>query len=191
MLIKGHNLMMRPAAIVAALVMLVATTPACTAELAPDWRLESADGDIVRLSDEIREQPAILFFWATWCPYCKALMPHLQSMRLEYGDRVKILAINFREDDDPVAFIKNAGYDFTVLPDGDEVAAAYGVHGTPGVIIVDGNRQMQFDLRTLPRRDPPAHAKSSSHRKKAAYRAPYWAAEIRKSVDRVLEEASQ
>ncbi|MCP5091039.1 MAG: redoxin domain-containing protein, partial [Gammaproteobacteria bacterium] len=28
------------------------------------------------------QQPVILLFWATWCPYCKALMPHLQSIRL-------------------------------------------------------------------------------------------------------------
>ena len=102
--------MIRPAAIITALgVLLFAATSANSADLAPDWRLQSADGEIVRLSEEVKEQPAILFFWATWCPYCKALMPHLQSVRLEYGDQVKILAINFREDGDPVAFIKNAG----------------------------------------------------------------------------------
>jgi thiol-disulfide isomerase/thioredoxin len=184
--------MMRPVAIGTALgVLFFAATSAKSADLAPDWSLKSADGNIVRLSEEIREQPAILFFWATWCPYCKALMPHLQSMRLEYGDQVEILAINFREDGDPVAFIKNAGYDFTVLPDGDEVAAAYGVHGTPGVIIVDTGQHIRFDLRALPVRDPPANGKPPGHKRKAAYKAPYWAAEIRKSVDSVLENSSQ
>jgi hypothetical protein len=119
-------------------------------------------------------------------------MPHLQSIRLEHGDNVKILAINFREDDDPVAFIKDAGYDFTVLPDGDAVAATYGVHGTPGVIIVDDQRQIRFDLRKLPMQDPPHDAtESTSHRKKAAYRAPYWAAEIRKSIDAIRDAATQ
>jgi thiol-disulfide isomerase/thioredoxin len=184
--------MIRSAAVTTALgVLLFAATSANSADLAPDWRLQSADGEIVRLSEEVKEQPAILFFWATWCPYCKALMPHLQSVRLEYGDQVKILAINFREDGDPVAFIKNAGYDFTVLPDGDEVAALYGVYGTPGVIIVDGDQHMQFDLRSLPKRDPPASENSPSHKRKAAYRAPYWAAEIRKSIDSVVEGSSQ
>jgi len=66
----------------------------------------------VRLSEEVRRQPFILFFWATWCPYCKALMPHLQSLRFEYGDRVKILAINLIDaDGDPVEYVRNAGYD--------------------------------------------------------------------------------
>jgi thiol-disulfide isomerase/thioredoxin len=179
------------ATIIALGILFFAATSANGADVAPDWSLRSADDEIIRLSEEVQEQPTVLLFWATWCPYCKALMPHLQSIRLEYGEDVKILAINFREDGDPVAFIKNAGYDFTVLPDGDEVAAAYGVYGTPGVIIVDSDQKIRFDLRTLPKKDPPEDGKPASHTKKAAYRAPYWAAEIRKGIDSVLEGSEQ
>ena len=118
-------------------------------------------------------------------------MPHLHSLRLEHGDKIKILAVNFRENGDPAKFIQDAGYDFTVLPDGDEVAAAYDVYGTPGVIIVDRSRTMRFDLRSVPRREPPFSRESSSHKRVAAYRAPYWAAEIRKSVDAVLMESGE
>ena len=168
-----------------------ATAAAETAYVAPDWSLVSAEGETVRLSEELQQQPVILLFWATWCPYCKALMPHLQSLRLEHGDQIKVLAINFREDGDPVEFIHNAGYDFTVLPNGDSVAAAYRIYGTPGVLIVDQNQVIRFDLRALPRRDPPPSKTTSSHRRLAAYRAPYWAAEIRKSIDQVLGESTQ
>ena len=94
-----------------------------------------------------------------------------------------------RTSDDPAAFIENAGYDFTVLPDGDDIAKAYGVWGTPGVIIVDENQQIVFDLYKLPRQVPLNDEDVAGHRKKAAHRAPYWAAEIRKSVDSVLEES--
>lgn len=141
----------------------------------------------MRLSEEARQQEAtVLFFWATWCPYCKALMPHLQSMRLEYGDRVEILAINIKEDGEPVEFIESAGYDFRLLLDGDPVADAYRIAGTPGVIVVDRERVVRFDLRRLPPLAPPANASVESHRGKAAYLAPYWASEIRKSIDEVL-----
>jgi len=159
--------------------------------VASDWTLVSAQGEPVRLSEEIQEQPVVILFWATWCPYCKALMPHLHSLRLEHGDKIKILAVNFREDGDPVEFIETAGYDFTVLPDGDDVAAAYNVYGTPGLIIVDQEQNIRFDLRSLPRREPPFSKESSSHKRIAAYRAPYWAAEIRKSLDAVIEDAAQ
>lgn len=166
--------------------LLSGTASAQHASVAPDWTLKSAQGETISLSDEIGEQPVILFFWATWCPYCKALMPHLQSLRLEHGEKVKILAINFREKGDPVEFIRNAGYDFTVLPDGDEVAALHEVYGTPGVIVVDQKQLIRFDLRKLPRPELPPSQEPPGHRKKAAYLAPYWAAAIRKSVDQVL-----
>ncbi|MGB5490955.1 MAG: TlpA disulfide reductase family protein [Woeseiaceae bacterium] len=174
------------------LLLLASQAPANAADMAPDWSLVSSSGETVRLSEEVKQQTTVLFFWATWCPYCKALMPHLQSIRLEYGNEVEILAINFREDDDPVAFMQEAGYDFTILPDGDAVAEVFGVHATPGLIIVDSQRQIRFDLRKLPKQDPQKPGKQAgSHRSKAAYRAPYWAAEIRKGIDAIHDAASQ
>jgi thiol-disulfide isomerase/thioredoxin len=155
------------------------------AELAPDWSLESADGEVIHLSEEVSNQTTVLLFWATWCPYCKALMPHLQSIRLEYGDDVRILAINFQEKGDPVGFIREAGYDFTILPDGDDVATAYEVWGTPGLIVVDAEQLIRFDLRALPRIEPPPEIKSAGRSVQAAYLAPYWAAELRKAIDAV------
>jgi cytochrome c biogenesis protein CcmG/thiol:disulfide interchange protein DsbE len=184
--IKEPDMPMKFIAAATALALLVLlSTSVQSAEIAPDWALVSSEGQTVRLNDEVKQQTTILFFWATWCPYCKALMPHLQSMRLEYGEDIKILAINFREDGDPVAFIENAGYDFTVLPGGDEVAVAYGIKGTPGLIIVDSRQQIQFDLRALPRQDPAPGESSANHKRKASYRAPYWAAEIRKALDSI------
>ena len=115
-------------------------------------------------------------------------MPHLQSIRLEYGDDVRILAINIFEDGDPIGFMQDAGYDFTLLLDGDKVAETYGVTGTPAVFVVDNERKIRFDLRKLPRLEPPDTGEPAGHRRKAAYRAPFWAAEIRKSIDAVIKD---
>ncbi len=176
---------------VIASVLILTSTSAFGADVAPDWRLATGDGGSLRLSQEVKEQPVVLFFWATWCPYCKALMPHLQSIRLEYGEAIKILAIDFQDKNDPVAFIDKAGYDFTVLPNGDDVADLYAMQGTPGLIIVDGEQHMRFDLRALPAREIPANGEKVSHGKRAAYLAPYWAAELRKSIDIVLGDAAK
>lgn len=158
---------------------------------APDWTLKSVSGETITLSEVAAEQPVIVLFWATWCPYCKALMPHIQSIRLEHGDKVRVLAVHFRDDNgDPVAFMEDAAYDFTVLPDGDEVAKLNDIWGTPGVLIVDRDMHVRFDQYALPKYDLPAAGKSPSHGKKAAYKAPYWAAELRKALDVVLGEAT-
>ena len=176
---------------VLALSALLQPPQAAAAEATPDWTLLSADKEFVRLSDELERQPVVLFFWATWCPYCKALMPHLQSIRLEYGDNVEILAINFRDDKDPVAFMQSTGYDFTLLLDGDKVAELYKVWGTPGVIVIDRNQRIRFDLRDVPNIELPESVNGNKHSSKAAYIAPYWAAQIRKSLDDILAEQSR
>jgi len=157
------------------------------ARIAPDWTLQSQNGASVTLSEVAAEQPVIVLFWATWCPYCKALMPHIQSVRLEYGDEIRVLAIQFRDDKgDPVAYMEKAGYDFTLLPDGEEVAKLNEVWGTPALMIIDRDRVIRYDLYTLPKLDLSAAGKSPAHSKRAAYLAPYWAAELRKSLDLVL-----
>lgn len=170
--------------------LFVVFAGSATAETAisPDWSLRASDGATIELSEETRKQPVVLFFWATWCPYCKALMPHLQSIELEYGDDVEIVAIHFRDDNDPVAFIEDAGYDFTLLPSGEEIASLYGVWGTPGVLIVDRDMQIRFDLRDLPARPLPADVETAGHGRRSAHRAPWWAAEIRSALDTVLSD---
>lgn len=177
---------MKHASFIAVLIGLLAVNASVlSADVAQNWSLASAEGNTVQLSEEVQEQPVILFFWATWCPYCKALMPHLQSIRLEYGDELKVLAISIKDNGDPVAFIKDAGYDFTVLPDGDAVADLYQIYGTPGLIVVDKNGRIRFDLRDVGR--PPNMDNARSHKDKAALLAPYWAAKLRLSLDDVID----
>jgi thiol-disulfide isomerase/thioredoxin len=168
-----------------------ATGVATELQSAPDWTLSTSDGQAINLIEESEQQTVVLFFWATWCPYCKALMPHLQSMRFEYGDNIKILAVNIFEDADPVAFMTDAGYDFTLLPDGDAVAELYGTHATPGVFVIDADCAIRFNLRTLPRISPPDNGEKAGHSRKAAFLAPYWAAEIRKSIDQIEGKTPQ
>jgi len=181
---------MRIVFLIAALgVLLCSAAAAEEARIAPDWTLQSVDGETVTLSEVAAEQPVIVLFWATWCPYCKSLMPHLQSVRLEYGDATRVLAVHFRDDEgDPVAFMERAGYDFTLLPDGGEVAELNDAWGTPQVLVIDRDMTVRFNLYKVPRPDLSAAGKSPSHGKKAAYLAPYWAAELRKSLDLVLSE---
>jgi len=165
---------------------LTAGTAVMAADAPVSWTLETPTGNSVSFPDE-RDGPVILLFWATWCPFCKALMPHLQSIAYEFpDDALTIYAIHFRDDDgDPVGYMRANGFDFAVLLDGGEVAAAYGVHATPGLLVFDGNNRKVFDIYaameefnaryTLP--------EGLKNRQKAARKAPFWAAEIRKALD--------
>jgi len=86
-----------------------------------------------------------------------------------------------------VAFMQARGYEFNLLVDGGDVAADYAIHATPGLLIFDRNNQLVLNLydvmtdsneeMTLPT--------NLSARQKAARKAPYWAAEIRRALDAI------
>lgn len=47
-------------------------------------------------------------------------------------------ALKIKDDEDPRGFLDQWGYGFVLLPDADGVMEPYGVKGTPGLFIVDG-----------------------------------------------------
>ncbi|GKV57920.1 hypothetical protein NCCP2222_38670 [Sporosarcina sp. NCCP-2222] len=64
-------------------------------DLAPNFSLETLDGTVIKLSD-LKGKKVILNFWASWCPPCKAEMPHMQNYYKNYSeeDNVEIVAVN-------------------------------------------------------------------------------------------------
>ena len=67
--------------------------------LAPDFTLRTLDGGEITLSD-LRGKAILLNFWATWCPPCRAEMPAMQKVYLDYGaGQFVILAVNNTHQD--------------------------------------------------------------------------------------------
>ena len=111
-------------------------------QLARDFIGVSPDGTPVRLSD-LRGQPTIINFWATWCTSCVAELPDLKALQQDAGaGRLNVVAINAGEDSaaakrflnqlDAPAF--RVGMDPTLV-----VADAYGVFGLPQSVFVDAD----------------------------------------------------
>src|SRR5690606_6743464 len=46
---------------------------------APEFALESRDGETVALED-LKGQVVMINFWATWCVPCRREMPHLEAL---------------------------------------------------------------------------------------------------------------
>ncbi len=158
---------------------------------APGFDIAQPDGTVFHYPENL-EGPTIILFWATWCPYCKALMPHLQSIIDEYEGQVQVLAFNFKDDDDPAAYMEKRGYDFRLIMHSEKVADSWGVKGTPGLFLADQSGRVVFSRAAIPveayRNDPTENPEELKHYQKAARAAPLWAAKLRIAIDLVLEE---
>lgn len=106
-------------------------------QTAPDFTLKTLDGKEAKLSD-YRGKKVILNFWATWCPPCKAEIPHMEKYykKSAKDDNVEILAVNLKKSDKDEDYIKNfvKSYDMTY----------------PVLLDTDGEQQEQYQIVTIP-----------------------------------------
>lgn len=126
-----------------------------TPETAANFTLLDLDNKEFSLS-EFKGKPVILFFWTTWCPYCRKELKELNSMQTELlKDGVQVAAINVEEPLDKVRkFIGNNPFFFPVLLDTDtKVADAYGILGVPTYFFINKEGRIVFNSHYFPRKE--------------------------------------
>ncbi|MBU1747067.1 MAG: redoxin domain-containing protein, partial [Chloroflexi bacterium] len=107
---------------------------------APDFTLQTVDGQSVTLSDLRGTHVVLIDFWATWCGPCRQELPHVQDLYDTYRDRgLMVLGLDLRESATQVqGFLAVNGYTFPMLLDRDgAVAQQYGVRGIPTSVVID------------------------------------------------------
>jgi peroxiredoxin len=109
--------------------------------LAPDFELETLDGERAALSD-YRGQVVLINLWASWCPPCRAEMPAMQAAYTAFQDQgFVILAVNATHQDslqDATAFVEERGLTFPILLDREGIVAQkYRSHLLPTSFFVD------------------------------------------------------
>lgn len=147
-----------PVQVVILLCVALLDTRAAAAEaeprLAPDWTLDATDGGVVNFHTNARGAPAVLFFWASWCPHCGAALPYMEALYQEFAPQgVHFYALDVWEDGDAVAYFRKHDYHLPLFLAADLVADDYGIDATPGVIVVDRALQIHdLDLDGAPPR---------------------------------------
>ena len=111
-----------------------------------DFTLKDQYKNVHTLS-EYEGKTVFLNFWATWCPPCKAEMPHIEEIYKEYGlnkEDVVILGVaspnlgKEGSEEHIKKFLKEEGYTFPVVMDyNGEFVYKYGISAFPSTFIID------------------------------------------------------
>jgi peroxiredoxin len=109
-------------------------------ERAPGFSLPKVDGGGKTSLAEQQGKVVLVYFWATWCGYCRKELPVAieKIVRERKGQPFTVLAVSIEEPRDLVAsYVKGAGVTSSVLLDGDgAVAREYRVRATPTTVVI-------------------------------------------------------
>jgi len=113
-------------------------------ESAPNWKLSDPQDNEYSLSD-YRGKIVVMDFWATWCGPCAVVMPDLQKLHEKYKGRgVAVFGISVWESGDPAAFMKNRGYTYQILVNGDKIAEDYRISGIPTLYVIGADGKILY-----------------------------------------------
>ncbi|MBI1925040.1 tetratricopeptide repeat protein [Candidatus Poribacteria bacterium] len=107
---------------------------------APDFVLPDLEGKTVRLSD-FQGKIRIVDFWATWCPPCRAELPHFKELYSAYRNKgFEIIGVALDQQGASVVkpFVKENGIAYPILVGDPTVVAFYGgIPSIPTTFVLD------------------------------------------------------
>jgi len=93
--------------------------------------------------DGLDDKIVLLDFFATWCPPCRAELPHLANLQEKYAGKIQILSILMEEDKDNsevIAFGKEHNLNFPILNSKENFLlsqALGGIRSLPTLVLYD------------------------------------------------------
>lgn len=122
-------------------------------EAAPEFILSTLTKNSVSLTEYRDGKPAILFFWATWCPHCRGALKQLNQEYPNIESKgIKFVIIDVGETKRQVtAYVNRVGVGLEVFLDEEStVAEDYQIVGVPTYIFVDKNGIVTTVKHSLP-----------------------------------------
>jgi thiol-disulfide isomerase/thioredoxin len=106
-----------------------------------DW----VKGQAVDLKEGKGKTVYVVEFWATWCPPCRASIPHLTELQKKFKDKgVTVIGVSDEKVSTVKPFVNKMGpkMEYTVAVDKDQKTSgaymgAFGVDGIPHAFVVD------------------------------------------------------
>ena len=111
---------------------------ATVGERAPDFELQTLDGDTVRLSD-YAGKPVVVNFWASYCHPCREEFPMFRKALARHDDDFVLLGIDYKDiTSDARAFAKEKRATWPILKAPTASGRpAYGVRAVPQTFFIE------------------------------------------------------
>jgi peroxiredoxin len=115
---------------------------------APDFTLQTTDGEQLRLREALMRGPVVAAFFKVSCPVCQYTFPFLERIyKAQGGKNVTIVGVSQNDKKDTAAFAKEFGVTFPILLDDTSkypVSNAYGLTNVPTVFWIAQDGEIEI-----------------------------------------------
>ncbi|EMF4671094.1 protein disulfide oxidoreductase [Providencia stuartii] len=103
-----------------------------------------ATGETVSLAELSKEQPVLVYFWATWCGVCKITSPTVADLA-KAGVPVVSVAIRSGNSERLLSGMEKKELNFPAINDTQgSLANQVGISATPTFMIIDNGKMVSF-----------------------------------------------
>ncbi len=112
------------------------------APVMPNLPLTRLDGTMTNFHDVRDGKPAVINYFASWCPPCKQELPHFQKAFDEYGDQISFIFLDALDGQRETlktinAFIRDFPFTGPVYYDQNEFAMTFQTNSLPTTVFID------------------------------------------------------
>ena len=110
----------------------------------PDFTVPTHRGN--QPLSQLRGKPIVINFWASWCPPCTEELPYFTRVEQTYGDRIRLVTIDWNEPAGvAAAYLKNHGLALPLVEDPQsKIYAAYSLDEVPDTVVLDANGAVTY-----------------------------------------------
>ncbi|MDD5372548.1 MAG: protein disulfide oxidoreductase [Sulfurimonas sp.] len=90
-----------------------------------------------------KNEPILIYFWATWCPICRAESPNIETISKKFN--VITIALKSGDDSKIDKYLKNKNLSFKVVNDDDgSITKKFNISVFPTTVIYDKEGNVLF-----------------------------------------------